>query len=78
MNLDFCYELKKETKQLKEEIVYLKELNNGLDYCAEQESLKSKNFKQKLDQVKKWYGINQIHIPREEAIKMISILKENV
>ena len=41
-----------EIEGLKEELVYLKELNNGLDYCAEQESIKSKQLKSTLDEIK--------------------------
>ena len=51
MNMTFD-DYKDEVAKLKEELVYLKELNNGLDYCAEQESIKSKQLKSTLDEIK--------------------------
>jgi chromosome segregation ATPase len=46
------HNLRGEIAKLKEELVYLNELNNGLDYCAEQESIKSKQLKSTLDEIK--------------------------
>jgi SMC interacting uncharacterized protein involved in chromosome segregation len=49
-----CIDYQVEVAKLKEELVYLKELNNGLDYCAEQESIKSKQLKSTLDEIAKY------------------------
>ena len=57
MNMTFD-DYKDEVAKLKEELVYLKELNNGLDYCAEQESIKSKQLKSTLDEIN--LGIDKI------------------
>ena len=63
-----------EIAKLKEELVYLKELNNGLDYCAEQESIKSKQLKAILDEIKEYvnsYDTPEYGYPWHNKLKAI-------
>ena len=63
--------LQDEIKQLKEEV---SKVNDKLGNQLQILTFEKNSLEKQIQKVREWYGINQIHIPSKEAIKMIKIL----
>ena len=72
--------LKEQYNQRQELFKKIFDLNDGTDWdgVSTPTLIKILDNQEKLEKIRKWYAVNQIHIPSEEAIKIIAILeKEN-